>query len=337
MSLRAGGTVSLSGPLALQGRDAAAGLREWSSASGIPLTLEDDHGQPERVRAFYAEAAGELDIVLGPYGSGLTRAAIATLAGTGIVVWNHGGAAISRPTSARVVDVLAPAERYWTGLAPTLTAAGIDVDRVVIARGDTPFGRSIAEGARQSLAESGAEPLAVRDLDPEAAESVALDATRLGASAVAGGATLEADLRLAAQCHERGLPVALVGLGIAEAGERLGDRAIGAIGPAQWLPGAPGAGAAPPGVTDYPGAQAFAAGQIAERVIAAAGTAAGDLVWDAARQLATTTLLGPFQVDVDGRQVAHAPLLLRWASTGAGPRREPVWSAALGVRRAGRR
>lgn len=328
MSLRAGATVSLSGPLATQGRDAAAGLRAWAEESGAELVLEDDRGRIERVGAFYAERAQALDVVFGPYGSGLTRAAVAALARTRVVLWNHGGAAIDRPAAARVVDVLAPAERYWAGLAETLAAEGTDLAGVVVARGPSRFGRAIGEGAVRSLAAAGAAPRAVVDLVDGAIATIVAEALRLDAGTIAGGASLELDLALARCCHRQGLRAALVGLGITEAAARLGTAVIGGIGPAQWLPEAEAP--LPNSITDYPGAQALATGRIAARAIAAAGTSDPDAVWDAARALRTETLLGPFRVDAEGRQVAHAPLLVRWVPGGSGPRRVRAWPTRRG-------
>jgi hypothetical protein len=37
------------------------------------------------------------------------------------------------------------------------------------------------------------------------------------------------------------------------------------------------------------------------------------------------TFLGPFAVDAEGRQTAHAPLIVVWRGGGAGLRREVLW------------
>lgn len=322
-TLRAFATTSLSGPLAVQGRDAAAGLRAWSAASGIALTLMDDAGDAEQIARAYAEAAGGYEILLGPYGSGPTRAAVAALNGADVVLWNHGGAAIARPAPVRVVDVLAPAERYWAGLAPALQLLGLDPETVLIAHGPTPFGRAVAEGAVRSLADVGARPRHVRAFTLDDAASVADEARDVGATTVAGGATLEADLALADACRARGLTVALVGLGISEATDRLGAAVVGGIGPVQWMPGACGS---PDGVRDYPGAQAHAAGRLAEAAITDAGTTEPECVWAAALRLRTTTALGAFAIDAEGRQIGHAPHLVRWAAGDDGPHRLPLWA-----------
>ncbi len=100
---------------------------------------------------------------------------------------------------------------------------------------------------------------------------------------------------------------------------------MGWLGPVQWdgerarLPVPLPAGA------DYPAAQALAAGLVAQRALALAGSAEPDAVWDAARALRTATFLGPFAVDAQGRQTAHAPAIVRWEAAPGGPRRRVVW------------
>ena len=38
-----------------------------------------------------------------------------------------------------------------------------------------------------------------------------------------------------------------------------------------------------------------------------------------------TTFLGPFAIDAEGRQTAHAPAIVRWEAGAEGPRRRVVW------------
>ena len=52
-----------------------------------------------------------------------------------------------------------------------------------------------------------------------------------------------------------------------------------------------------PAASDYPAAQALAAGIVAGEALACAGSTAPDALWDAARSLRTRTLIGPFAVD----------------------------------------
>ena len=114
---------------------------------------------------------------------------------------------------------------------------------------------------------------------------------------------------------------------MALAGEELGDAVSGWIGPVQWAPSDDGPAPPaplPPGA-DYPAAQALAAGVVAQRALALAGGSGPDALWDAARALRTTTFLGPFAVDAEGRQTAHSPSIVRWTGARGDLRRVVVW------------
>jgi ABC-type branched-subunit amino acid transport system substrate-binding protein len=76
---------------------------------------------------------------------------------------------------------------------------------------------------------------------------------------------------------------------------------------------------------DYPAAQALAAGILAERALGVAGTTDPAAIWDAARALRASTFLGPFAIDEEGRQTAHAPAIVRWEPGSRGPVRRVVW------------
>jgi len=257
--------------------------------------------------------AGRAELVFGPYGSGAMRAVAEAFAGRPEVVWNHGGAA-GADTGARVVDVLGPAERYWRGLPPALRAIGAPLEPVAILIGPGGFAEATASGAAAALRTEGAPAPAEIRYAEGGADGAAREALAAGAKVVVGCGRYEDDVAAGRRLAGRppGRPfVGLVACGVAAAAEALGDAVEGWIGPAQWLPGG---GDDPLGPdADYPAAQALAAGIVAERAVAAAGSLEPDALWRAALALRTTTPLGPFAVDGRGRQVAHAPLLVRWA------------------------
>ena len=145
---------------------------------------------------------------------------------------------------------------------------------------------------------------------------------------------MEDDLALAREAAGAGLRAALVVCGVAAVREAVGDAVVGWLGPVQWdgdrarlpVPLPPGA--------DYPAAQALAAGILAERALALAGSAEpgrplgrrpraahGDL--PRARSRSTR----------EGRQTAHAPAIVRWEA-GAGRAAPPrgVAAARAGAR-----
>ena len=118
-------TLSLSGPLALQGKQAAHGLEVWASDHDIQLEIVDDHSSAAAAYDHYRRwlDAGT-DILLGPYGSGMVRRVAPLVTGPGVPLWNHGGAAddLARPL---LVSVLAPASTHFHGSVELAHRIGI--------------------------------------------------------------------------------------------------------------------------------------------------------------------------------------------------------------------
>ncbi len=325
MRLRAVAAISLSGRHAAVGRQAAAGLEAWAGAAGARLRVEDDRSDPAETARLYGQLASGADIVFGPYGSGAARAAARALAGSPAPVWNHGGAALERPVGARFIDVLGPAEQYWRGLPHALRHDGVDLRGVAIVCADSGFGRATAEGARRALQEAGTEPLAVIALGERSPEAASEAALRTGPSCVVGCCSIDDELALGRRLAGAGPAVGLVVCGVGLAAQRLGAAIAGWLGPSQWWPGG-----SPPPVdlgpgADYPAAQALAAGLVAQQALELAGSSAPEAVWQAALGLRTSTFLGPFAVDGDGRQTAHAPALVRWVRRRGRLLREVAW------------
>ena len=151
-------------------------------------------------------------------------------------------------------------------------------------------------------------------------------AARAGAAWVVSGGRMEDELALARAAAAAGLSAALVVCGVAAVVDAVGDAVVGWLGPVQWdgerappagapargggLPGGPGAGRGP---------------RRASGPSRSPGRPIPTPLWDAARALRTTTFLGPFAVDAQGRQTAHAPAIVRWEAAPGGPRRRVVW------------
>lgn len=319
--------LALSGRYALPGRQAAGGLSAWARAAGVSLAIEDAGSSPAATARCYARLAGTADLTFGPYGSGPMQAVAEYLAAHGVrdVVVNHGGA-VQGDQNARVVSVIAPAERYWAGLADVFASVGVDIHRVAVLHVESGFGRATAAGAVASLAARGARPLHSGSFEASTAAAAAARALRAGCVAVVGCGRIEDDLALGRALAGEPVQVGLVVCGVQMAYDRLGDGVEGWIGPAPWWPGGPPPPISLPAGSDYPAAQALAAGLIAQQMVAAAGSLDPDALWDAALDLRTTTFLGPFAIDAAGRQVAHAPHLVRWVRGAGGLVRERCWA-----------
>ena len=122
--------------------------------------------------------------------------------------------------------------------------------------------------------------------------------------------------------------------------DELGAAADRFLGPSQWEPGimtVPEYGASseevmgrlstrsPEGV-DYPMAQAYAAGLVAQRCVEAAGSLRQSELRQAAGRLDFTTFHGRYRIDPDtGRQLGHVMPVVRWE----GGQKRVVWPVAM--------
>jgi ABC-type branched-subunit amino acid transport system substrate-binding protein len=329
-------TLSLTGPFARQGREAARGLAQWADEAGVALTVVDDGGsRAQAARAYGGWLEAGVDLLLGPYGSGLVRAVAAPVCAAGRLLWNHGGSAddLARPGLA---SLPAPASTYFHGAVDEAAARGIG--RLLVARGAGPFAVAVAEGAAARAAAHGlhahtvpAATLAAEDAAGAPAPPAAAGregAAVLASSDLAGAAVLivgrfEEDVALVGRLRGAGRGagpalLAAVAAGLPAFGE-LGEAAEGVLGPVQWWPASRAPRVGPSGAgfaaayrrrvgqePSYVVAQAAAAGHVA---LAAhrLGLAPADLPgWR------TSTLLGDFALDGAWRQVGHRVTTIRW-------------------------
>jgi ABC-type branched-subunit amino acid transport system substrate-binding protein len=310
--LTASATVSLTGPLALQGRQAARGLELWASADQIQLQILDDAGSATTARDAYQRWLGDrVDLLLGPYGSGLVRQVGPAVSRHGTLLWNHGGSAddLTRPL---IVPVSAPASTYFLGVVELAQRRGLP--RVVFVQGRGRFASAVIFGARQRAAELG---IAVQDV-PLANWVTARSLTK---AAVLIVGTFTEDLAIVSQIRagpEPGL-IGCVAAGLLEFGKRLGPAADGVVGPVQWLAHGLTPEVGPSGAVfsqryesrngeppDYVAAQAAAAGYLAAEAHRRRYQHQELIQWK------TTTMLGDFALDEAWRQVGHSPITIKW-------------------------
>lgn len=328
--LRVGLAVSLTGPLAPMGTAACRGLELWAEEARVALLVRDDGSERARVRRAVEMLLDRerVDLLAGPYSSGLTRAVAPLAESRNVVCWNHGGAAddIHRRGRRCVIGVLAPASRY---LVPALRRV-LTGEVVVVHRPASGFSAAVVRGAEEEAARQGRPvrlepyPETPRDMDNFAAR-VAAPLPGL----LVGAGRFSDDVELARALRRQGLdvPTAFVAAGIDAFREALCEAADGFLGPSQWEPLAPidpDVGPTPRdfahrfrarfGVApDYPAAQAYAAGLLMGRCVEMAGGAEPQGLRAAAAALDVTTLLGRFRIDpVTGVQIGHDVLLVRW-------------------------
>jgi ABC-type branched-subunit amino acid transport system substrate-binding protein len=304
-------TLSLTGPFERQGTEAAEGVRLWAEMAGVRLTLVDDRGSKTAAARAYAAWIDRMDLLIGPYASGLVRAVAPLVRDAGRLLWNHGGSAddLARPG---VVCLPAPASSYFDGLVDEAVARRID--RLVAVQGAGPFAQAVADGATTRASERG--------LDVRAIDVSAVDAEDAPGAAFVLAGRFEDDVGVVRRLRRAGQSPALLGAvaaGIPAFGRELGEAAEGVLGPVQWWPN-PRTPEIGPSGTDfgacyrrrtsrepsYPAAQAAAAGYLAH-----AAHQRG-LVGEDVPRWATSTLLGDFALDAGWRQVGHRVTTVRW-------------------------
>ena len=306
-------TLSLTGQYERQGTEAAEGVRLWAQEAGIRLILADDHGSRSMAVDTYAGWIDGVDLLLGPYASGLVRAVAPLVRDAGQILWNHGGSAddLAQPGTA---SLPAPASTYFEGIVDE--AIERKVRRLILVQGPGPFARYVANGAKARGTERGIDSQTV---DASAVESEDLEETAL---LVAG--PFEHDVAVVRGVRGRGQSPALLGAvaaGIPAFGQELGGAADGVLAPVQWWPSSQTPTVGPSGTDfvthyqhrtghepSYPAAQAAAAGYLAQAAHRL------NLGVDDLPQWTTSTFFGDFTLDPVWRQVGHRITTVRWQS-----------------------
>lgn len=346
-----GMTASLTGRYSHPGSQALDGVKAWIAdisrrggimvgRSGPPLPVRlvhhDDGGDPRRCAELVERLITDdrVDILLGPYSSGLSISAAKVARQHGRALWNHGGAAegIYGGGSRWVVGVLTPASAYFRGVVDFLAATrGRPHQVAIVSSSAGAFPREVATGAEGYCSQGVEEVLAYEyqagtsDFRP-----ILKQIAQYKPDLVLAVGRIEDDLRFARQLVDMGSVAANVGLivtPLAAFGEALGDSAEGFLGPSQWEPGIiHDADYGPPGLevlrsltrqrphgVDYPMAQGYAGCLVAQRCIEEAGSLDNGSLRDAAGRLDFTTFYGRFRIDATGRQVGHVMPVVQWS------------------------
>jgi ABC-type branched-subunit amino acid transport system substrate-binding protein len=304
-------TLSLTGRYERQGTEAAEAIRLWAEAAGVRLLLVDDQGSTEVALGAYRGWIDTVDLLIGPYASGLVRAITPLVRDAGRVLWNHGGSAddLAQPG---IASLPAPASSYFDGVVDE--AAHRKVSRLVVVQAPGPFARAVADGARARASERG--------IDSRAVEASAVEAVDVAEAALLVAGPFEHDAAVVRGLRHRGQSPALlaaVAAGISAFGRELGEAAEGVLGPVQWWPSGETPKIGPSGTDfvtqyrrrtgqepSYPAAQAAAAGYLAHAAHGQRLEAEDVLQWT------TSTLLGDFALDTAWHQAGHHVTTVRW-------------------------
>ena len=348
--VKVGMPASLSGQFHVQGRQALAGLRAWADdvnrsgglvvrAARLPVTVVhyDDESRRDRVREATRRLVREdrVDLLIGPYSTVLSNAAAEVSEEFGWTLWNQGGAGdgIYLRGHRGVVGILTPASRYLSGLLPLVREADGEARTLAVVRsGSGFFPRAVSSSVERESEGLGFETALVREYEPDNPgwDSIMEELADLEPDVLVGVGRIYNDLDFArrlAETRPRIGAAAVVAAGIQQFRDALGRQADGFIGPSQWEPGSTEAVDYGPqeadvlasleraggGPVDYPMAQAYAAGLVAQRCVEEAGSLEQDALRRAAGDLDFTTFYGRFRIDpATGEQVGRSVSLVQW-------------------------
>jgi branched-chain amino acid transport system substrate-binding protein len=359
-SITLGIAISLSGRYALLGRQALEGLecyvRDVNAAGGIflrsageklsvSLVVEDDESDESKIRGLIEKLIRQdgIDLLIGPYGSGLTLAAAEMADAFQYVLWNHSGSSdeIFECNLSSVVGILTPASLYLCAILDMIKALDPTVRRVALFSAKTGFAADMASGALAWIEREGFTLTAhqsyrsgIEDFRPML-EPIKDDPPDVFLSV----GRVEDDILLGRQLRDLKPRIKAAGLVVAAISRfkaALREQADGFLAPSQWEPqvryavefGPPEEefvahylkSATVP--IDYPAAQGYAAGLVAQRCLEEVGALEQQALREAAGRLRFTTFYGPYKIDAkSGRQTAHPMLVTQWQKG----RKEIIW------------
>lgn len=350
--LKVGIPVSLSGQFRVQGQQALAGLQAWAEDVNRSGGVEIPGAGPALpVRVIYYDDASnrdtvrqdtqrlivddKVDLLMGPYSSVLSIAAVEVAEEHQMVIWNQGGASdnIYQQGHRWVVGILTPASQYLTGLAPMVKEIAHQANTLAIVRSSAgSFPRVVTEGAARQAQELGFNVVLRCDYSPDTSDFSAVidEIAQAQPDVLLAVGRIQNDLAMAQQIAQRrpSLGVAaVVATPVQQFRDALGPEVEGFVGPSQWEPGAsyavdygpsvqqimPSLGRQSSYPIDYPMVQAYAAAVVAQRCIEEAGSLEQRALREAASRLDFSTFYGRFKIDTEsGRQVGRSVVIVQW-------------------------
>ena len=351
-TLKAGIPVSLSGQFQVQGRQALAGLQAWAEDANRAGGVKVGHSDAGRLISivYYDDASktaqarqaterlitsDRVDLLFGPYSGVLALASAQVAEGHGRLLWNQGGASdtIYQRGFKWVVGVLTPASRYLAEWLPLIRGADPNADSLAIVRASTgAFPKAVTSTVESQAARLGFKISLLREFEPSINDFNAVldEVERVRPDLLLGVGRIQNDLLLAGQLARRELGlkgVAVVAAPIQQFRDHLGEAADGFVGPSQWeasgnYPRDYGPTSAEVMASlqdkgyrtvDYPMAQAYAAGLVAQRCVDEAGTLEDSALRETAGRLDFSTFYGRFKIDpVTGCQFGRSTVLVQW-------------------------
>src|SRR3989304_10041093 len=175
IEIKFGVSISLSGRYSIQGRESFEGLNLWvknaNQSDGIlikkkgkrlpvKLIYYDDGSSSETCKILVERLIikNKVDVLIGPYSSGLTLSAAPISEKHKKILWNQGGSSdeIFEKEFRYIVSIITPASRYLTGLIDMVKGIDKEAKKIAIFQAkDSGFSTNIAAGAKHHGEERG--------------------------------------------------------------------------------------------------------------------------------------------------------------------------------------
>ena len=335
-----GASVALTGKYSRTGQEQLRGCQMWIediNAKGgllgkqVRMIHYDDESKPDTGAKLYERLIthDQVDLLLGPYSSGVTLAASTVserhhfpMVSTGAAssqIWERG--------YQNVFGLYTLAEVYMDEILELAKAKGLK--KVALIYENTTFPRAVAKGVKAKVLALGLDIVFEEEYSKGSTDfaSMIVKIKIKKPDVIVGGSYLPDSTAFVRQAKEYQLNAAIyafaVGPGLPDFGQNLGPDAEGIMGNTQWEPSLN-----LPGVQDFaaryekkyghqPGYHAaggYGAGQILEAAVNAAESLDKDKLRTALLELDTTTVFGHYKVDQTGKQIGKPGYAIQWIS-----------------------
>lgn len=338
--IRIGMTTSLSGQYAAPGKNMLQGIQMWAAdvngrgallGRSVEIVYYDDKSDPGTSASLYERLISDdkVDLLIGPYSSDVTYAA-SSVAERHDFPMVSGSAAASNIWSRgyrNIFQVDAPAENYMDGLIESASNAGMS--RIALAYAGSDFPRAVATGVRLRAAELNMSLVVDREYSDGSTDFTELirDIKASRPELVIGGTYLNDSIAFIRESRRQQFsPKAFaftVGPALVEFGDRLGPDAEGIMGVVAWI-----RSGSVPMAYDFSfrykkkfgrnagvhAAYGYAAGQVLEAGVRLAGSLDKDAIRQQLGEMKFRSILGNYQVDDTGKQLAKSTYVIQWQS-----------------------
>ncbi|MGN7613438.1 amino acid ABC transporter substrate-binding protein [Magnetococcales bacterium HHB-1] len=337
-TIKVGASVAMTGKYSRTGQEQLNGFRMWIkniNAQGgllgkqVELVHYDDESKPATGARLYEKLITDdkVDLLLGPYSSGVTLAASTVAEKHGFPMVSTGASSnkIWRRGYKNVFGLYTPAEIYMDQIIEFAHEKGLK--KVALIFADTAFPRSVAEGVRKKTAALGMKLIFDQEYGKGSTDFAAMIVNmRISRpDVIIGGSYLPDSVAFMRQAKEYRLNAKIfafaVGPGLPDFGKNLGKDATGVMGNTQWEPTLNIAGAAAfsekyekkyghkPG---YHAAGGYGAGQVLEAAVKKTGNLDRNALRAALNDLDIVTVFGRYKVDETGQQVGKPGYAIQW-------------------------